>query len=74
MRINFMYSEFEQYLIDNELFDLAEDLKNDTNDAELVPFVLDHFNDSEMLKDLSTGLIKEMLLYYINNKEKKVGV
>ena len=63
-----MYTNFIKYLEDNELNELAEDLKNDVNDSELLPLVIDHLNDEEILKDLPTSVIHEMFMYYVNNK------
>ena len=63
-----MYNDLINYLNDNELTNLVDDIRNDTNVTYILTFINDHFNDEVVLKDLDTKVIKDMYLYVINHK------
>lgn len=63
-----MYTNLVNYLNDNELYELAKDVINDTNTEYMITFVRDHLEDSEILRTLDTSVIHDMFLYYVNHK------
>lgn len=59
-----MYKDLLSYYSDNEISDYNESILNDTYDDTLLSEIENHFNESEMLQDLPTGVIKDMFIYY----------
>lgn len=59
-----MYKDLLKYYEENEISDYNESIRNDTYNETLISEIVNHFNESEMLQDLSTGVIKDMFLYY----------
>lgn len=70
------YPEMYAYYIYNE-FDVPENdphgylksIEEDTYNAELLGDCVNHLTDENILKDLSTGLIKDMFSYYVKHKK-----
>ena len=63
-----MYLNFINYLKENELYELAENVENDTNVEYMLAFVKDHLEDASIIETLDTGVIHDMFLYYVNHK------
>lgn len=71
-----MYKDLIKYYEDNEFdkrgydpYDYLGSLRNDTPNEELIGEIENVFNDSEVLKDLDTGIIKDMFLYYTKHRK-----
>ena len=62
------YQALYEYLKNNELYDLAEDIAHDEKNDQVILMIIDHFDDEMMIKDSSTALLKDMLEYYSNHK------
>lgn len=62
-----MYKDLLKYYNDNEIYDYDETIRNDTYNDDLISDIENHFNDEEMLQDLSTGILKDMFSYYIKH-------
>jgi hypothetical protein len=70
------YPEMYDYYVDNEYDDPRNDphgylksIKEDTRNDELLGEIENHLNEEDILKDLSTGLIKDMFSYYIKHSK-----
>lgn len=63
------YPHLLRYYLDNECSIYNESILHDTPDDELLGEIENHFNEEEMLKDLPTGVIKDMFSYYIKHNK-----
>lgn len=70
------YPEMYDYFIFNEFDDPINDphgylksIKEDTYNEHLLLTINNHLTEEDILKDLSTGLIKDMFSYYIKHKK-----
>lgn len=63
-----LYDYYEN-MNDAHDFDYAlEALENDTRNEQLLLEIVDALQDEQMLRDMSTALIKDMFAYYVKHK------
>lgn len=69
------YENLIRYFVDNEYDDPVNDeykilpsLINDERNVDLLQMIYDYLNDSELLHDLETSMIKDMFDYYVKHK------
>lgn len=65
------YEHLINYFVNNEFDDPTNDpygmlpsVRNDERNDDLLQMIVDYTNDEELLSDLETGVLKDMLVYY----------
>lgn len=63
----YKYEALVSYLEENEMYDIADDVRNDRNVEFVKSFVEDTLNDSDTLDDLDSNIIVDMFKYHVEH-------